>query len=120
MPEPTFGAWLSRRLRSREWSGADLARQIGTGNSTVTQWLGDSRIPSPTSCEKIADALHLDIETVLAAAGHYHPAGDLDPDSPEARIIAMVRRVDWSDPVKVMSIEGVLRMYLDEARRSKR
>lgn len=116
MNEPSFGKWLVRQLQRREWTGADFARRLGTGNSTVTMWLGGTRTPSSSSSERIADALGVDRDVVLALAGHRPLDEEVDPDSPAGRIHSLVDRINWTDE-KVIAIEGLLQMYLDADRK---
>ena len=114
--EPSFGKWLGRQLVRRHWSGADLSRQLGTGTSTVSMWLRDVRTPSPASSERIADALGVDRDVVLALTGHRTLDEEVDPDSPAGRIHSLVDRIEWTDE-KVIAIEGLLQMYLEADRK---
>ncbi len=87
----TFGTWLKRQLMRQEgMNQSDLARKVGTSPGLVSDWLRDVRIPSPESCDKIADALGLDIDEVLVRAGHRPPL--VHDDNPLLRELSAVVR----------------------------
>jgi transcriptional regulator with XRE-family HTH domain len=78
---------------------ADLSRRLETPNATVARWVAGTRRPSPESCDRLADVLHADLDTILALAGH-RPDLDAAPLTDEQAIaIALIRRAD-------LSIEG--------------
>ena len=116
MSEPSFDQWLSRQLRLRDWSGSEFARRLDAHPSTVSFWLRGERIPNPKFCERISDALDLDVETVLAVAGHYRPLDPMDADSIETRLVSLVRAIKW-DEDRAGGIEGILRAYREFDRR---
>lgn len=66
----TFGAWLRDQLVAQQLSQASLVRAIGAHSSVVSRWLNDRDIPRPRSCERLALALGVRPEEVLARAGH--------------------------------------------------
>lgn len=92
-----FGVWLDRQLSRREWSQADLARRLNVQNATVSRWISGVRQPDTESCERIADVLFLDVDEVLAIAGHRPCDIDIDPDAPGEQIAVMARRISWSE-----------------------
>lgn len=97
MPETDdFATWLRRQMDRREWSAADLARKLGVGNSTVAMWLRRERVPSPQSVDRVADVLRVDVDNLLSIAGHRPRVFDIDPDSPEAKLLPYIRAIDWS------------------------
>jgi len=85
---PTFGAWIDSQLIRRQMSQADLARRLETSNSTVSNWIRGGRVPTPESCDKIADVLGLSVDDVLMAAGH-RPRG-LDEWPEDVREVANI------------------------------
>jgi transcriptional regulator with XRE-family HTH domain len=97
VPEVRFPDWLKGQLRRREWTPADFARKLDVGSGTVSMWLNGKRVPGPKSCDLIADALGVDIDVVLTAAGHRPPDIRIDPDSPEARLLPLIRQVPWDE-----------------------
>src|SRR5690242_15637061 len=69
VPEPTFGAWSQRQLERREWTQSDLSRRSGISHGRISDWVRDVRLPNPDSCDKLADALGIELDEVLARAG---------------------------------------------------
>ncbi len=105
---PGIGPWLQRELDRREWRQVDLARRINGSTGMVSQWITGARMPSPESCDRLADVLGADLDHILALAGHRPAALLYEPDAERAAIIAAVRRVDLT-PERV----AVLRALLD-------
>lgn len=120
MPENAFASWLKRQLLRREWTQADLARRLNVSTGTVANWATGSRLPSTASVDRIADVLGIDIDDVLVAAGHRPPTFDIDPDSPEAQLIPLIRQIDWeSRPGRLEEVEAELRFMIDIDRKRK-
>lgn len=65
-----FGDWLGQQLAWREWSPADFERRSKTSKANISRWLSNDRLPDPASCQKIADALRIDLNEILMRAGH--------------------------------------------------
>ena len=59
-----------------------LAEALGVPVQSVSQWVAEDkhRVPGPTSCQKIARGLDLDVDYVLQLAGH-RPADSSNSDS---------------------------------------
>lgn len=95
-----------------------FAQAIGVSHSSVSLWLDGKRVPTPRSIDKIADVLGADLDTLLTIAGHRPQALDDDPDSPEAILSAMVRRVAW-DAGRYELVETMLRTFLEQDRRAR-
>lgn len=89
--------WLKRQLVRREWTQADFSRRLDTSPGNVSRWIKGERVPDPASIDKIADVLGVDLDLVLALAGHRPPDTELDPDDPASRIIALVKQVQWTE-----------------------
>lgn len=100
-----FGRWLQHQLDRRGWRQAEFARRVSASTGTVSHWITGSRLPSPDSCDRIADAFHIDVETVLRQAGHLPDPGTIDEY--EAEIISLVRRIDWTSE-RVLMARGLL------------
>jgi hypothetical protein len=60
-------------------------------------WIAGTRVPDPSSIDRVADVLGVDLDLVLALAGHRPPDTELDPDDPAATVIALVKQVQWND-----------------------
>ena len=86
-----FAAWLRRQLARRDWTQADFARAAGLPTGTVSRWVRGERVPTPLHADLIADVLGVDLDIVLAVAGH---RPNVDPDDPPeiADLIAMIRK----------------------------
>ena len=89
-----FSDWLKDELRRREWNMSDLARRLDISPSVVGRWIRDGRIPTPESCDRIADVLGLDVDRVLVLAGHRPDIERLPISEDQAAVIALVRRVN--------------------------
>ena len=117
----TFGQWLRWQLDRRDLRGADLARLLNTANGNVSRWLRDERVPSTESIERIADVLSLDIDTALTMAGHRPASIDLDPDSPTARLMPLIERVNWDAyPSRLDTLERELMWMIERDREAEK
>ncbi len=101
---------MQRELDRREWRQADLARRINASTGAVSQWVTGVRVPSPESCDRLADVLGADLDHVLALAGHRPAALLYEPDAERAAIIAAVRRVDLT-PERVAVLRTLLEVW---------
>lgn len=70
MQERPFGEWLRDEIDRKGWIPAMLADALGVPDGTVARWLNGARVPSSASCKRIAAALGVDPDLVLAHAGH--------------------------------------------------
>jgi transcriptional regulator with XRE-family HTH domain len=104
----TFGDWLAGQLLSREWSKAEFARRLGVSNGDVSRWVRGVRIPRPDTVDKIADVLGVDVDLALTMAGHRPPVFRIEPGTPEARLLPLIRQVPWD--------ERQLRMFEEQLR----
>jgi transcriptional regulator with XRE-family HTH domain len=86
---------LESELRRRDMRQADLARRLHTSTGTVSDWINNKRLPSPTSVERISDVLVLDYDLVATKAGYRPAIHEVPPDSREARAAHLVTRIDW-------------------------
>lgn len=103
MSTEAFPDWLKRQLIRREWSQADLARKLDIGSGMVSRWARGERVPSSDSCERIAEALGVDADYVLALAGHRPAIHEDDPTT--AAIVSLVRKIKWTEdrnPIRSM------------------
>lgn len=83
-----------------------MARLIGVGSTTLNQWTLGRKLPDAESADKVADALGVDRDFVLAMVG-IRPVED--DDAPEVQeFVATIRRVDWSVPGRVEVMRGIL------------
>lgn len=114
MPGRTeFAEWLDNERIQRGWNKSELARRVGKLPSVVSRWLTAEWGPDATSCLNIANALGVDIDFVLALAGHETRARH--PESTNARQLAsMIPYIDWAKPSRYSTISGLFRMYRAE------
>jgi transcriptional regulator with XRE-family HTH domain len=104
MQQESFGVWLARQLRRREWTQADLARQTGISSGRISEWVRGTRLPNSESAIRLADALHEDADHVLALSGH-RPNAFAEDDPETAAVVATVRNIRWTearDPIRTM------------------
>jgi len=93
----------------------EFAHKVGTSTGTVSMWVMGKRIPDPASCDRIADALGIDLDIVLYQAGHRPqatPPSTPDPSDPRTEILRLVKRVDWSDSRTFNLVSGMLRQIV--------
>lgn len=105
-----FGTWLLQELARREMTQAEFSRRAGFSSGVISLWVNGDRAPSPDSCQRIADALYLDIDEVLDAAGIRRNVTLDDPQT--AEFVAQLRRVRWN-PDRVMAMKSLLGSWLE-------
>jgi transcriptional regulator with XRE-family HTH domain len=52
----SIGAAITRNLKAKGWSQADLARRLGVSRSTVTDWCKGRKNPRGRGLDRLADA----------------------------------------------------------------
>jgi transcriptional regulator with XRE-family HTH domain len=112
MRETQFAQWFAARLAALPMTVPEFRHKSGFSSSTVSQWLNAKRVPSPASCDVIADVLHVDRDKVLALAGHRPPDVELAPDDPIADLNAMLRRIAWDDE-RIATIRAIIGQWYD-------
>ena len=108
-----FAKWFQRQLDRRELTRSDFARAVDKAPARVSEWANGKRIPDPTSCDLIADALGVDLDVVLFQAGHRPMTQPVSPDDPRVDIHGLVDRVTWT-PGNVKMITRILRTMLED------
>lgn len=104
-PEASYGAWMREEMRRREWRQADFARATEIDVSMVSRWL-QGRRPDPASLERVAEALGVDLDTLLTLAGH-RPRTPRDDDPRVAALVAKVRQITWT-PERYLIVDAML------------
>jgi transcriptional regulator with XRE-family HTH domain len=67
----TFPGWLGARMRERGLRHlADLEYLAGIADATASDWRRGLNRPSRESCARLAEALGVPVDEVLAAAGY--------------------------------------------------
>lgn len=110
-----FGEWFRRQLKSRGLKQVEFADRIEVDKGVVGNWFRGNRLPTPQSCEKIANGLHINPDTVLDVAGYRDLDLIVDPDSAEAKLLPLIRKINWdADPMRLeglmFQLEGWLRV----------
>jgi len=69
MGSEKFAEWLKRELESKHWRQADLAKATHLDSAVISNLINGKRGPGIDTCNTIARALDLPLETVYRAAG---------------------------------------------------
>jgi transcriptional regulator with XRE-family HTH domain len=118
MVSSEFGLWFKRQLRLRRWTQADFSHEFHFSAAGVSRWITGERVPTPESCERIAEAFGVDVDLVLTQAGHRPAVEPIDPNDPVIGIIGLVKRVEWNDE-RLAGMRAALIVY-QEIDRKKR
>lgn len=93
-----FSDFLKAELRARDWNPRDLAMAARVSRQIAYDWANGVTIPTTTSCGKIAEALGLDLDRVLAEAEHRPAAGSQpEPTGPHAELAVIARVLPAND-----------------------
>lgn len=115
MPMPTtpdmapFNAWFAYQLKRRDMNQTEFAERAGIAPGVVSNWVTGRRKPTIESATRIADALDVDVATVLARLG-----ADVDTGTDDERLAAitgMLRRARLT-PDRYATIEAILSGWL--------
>lgn len=108
--------FLTSLINRRGISPSRLAKEIGVSHATVSRWLARKDVPSPQSCEKLADYGGVRVEWLLSLA-RYLPALETAGATqwPEFREYARLKYPDELDEDVITMIEDLI-----ERRRRKR
>ena len=68
--EPSLVSFLKDIMRRRNRLASQLAQDIGISHATVSRWLSGKDVPSPRSCQKLAEYSGVPLPKVLSLAGH--------------------------------------------------
>ena len=110
--------WLQSQIDRREWTQSDFARRVGASTGLVSMWLAGKRVPSPASCDRIADVFGLPVDDVLTLAGHRPATEPIRPDDPRAELIGLVKRVRLT-PERVWLLRQQLQGMIEYDRKEK-
>jgi len=64
-----FSAYLQRRMTELGLQVDELARQVGVSPSSIRRWVSGQRVPSKANCDRIAQALGDEPDSVRLSAG---------------------------------------------------
>lgn len=122
MGRSQFATWLAQQLAQKNLSQAELARRVKTSTGSVSMWINGQRVPDPSSIDKIADVLFVDVDEVLAIAGH-RPRLPMDQLQKLHRLVdPYAKLLDWDDPEVQLALESALQQQVrvKEMREGKR
>lgn len=112
-----WGNWLRRQIVLSGLSRQQFANKAKVAKSTVSRWISGDR-PSAKQIERIADALVMDPETVMRAVGYLDLDLEIDPNSPTARLMPLIEKVNWDDyPERLHTLEMELRFMIETDRK---
>ena len=112
-----FGSWLQSMILSRGMNQAEFAEKVDASPTTVSRWI-NGRVPAGKYLQRIADVLLLDYDLVATKAGYRPTTLDRhrDPESPEAQLMPLIQRIDWTDD-RLSSAMALLRSFVEASRR---
>jgi len=88
---------------------SQLAAALGFSHSTVRRWLIGEDIPSPRSCQRVAEYAGVPLEKVLAIVGHLPGISEKrPPDWPEFREYAQQKYPAELDEDLITMIEDLI------------
>jgi len=61
-----FGRQLQRLMLAKGWNQSDLARRAGVGRDAISTYINGRSVPEPLNRQKIADALGVSVEELVA------------------------------------------------------
>lgn len=122
-----FGDFLLAEMEQQELGIAEFTRKSGIGYAVVQRWIDPDHskrmLPSSANCHRIADALKIDEDEVLLAAGHRRPRKVRSTPLPpfQEELHAMLRRVErylQATPVEEWSplMRPTLEAHIDQIR----
>ena len=90
-------------------SASHLAVELGLSHATMSRWLSQKDVPSPTSCQRLAELSGAPLERVLSLAGHMPALPDGDPaELPEFREYARMKYPGELDADLIGMIEDLI------------
>jgi len=114
--ELPFITFLKSLMHRRKRLPSQLAKDLGISHATVSRWLSGDDIPSPRSCQKLAEYSGVPPENILFITGHLpRVAEPVSTDWPEFREYARQKYPDELDEDLIAMIEDLI-----ERRRQRR
>lgn len=89
----TFGDWLAKEVRDRNWNLSDLARAAGLRASTLSRVMSETSKAGPSVCRAVAKALKLPEETVFRQAGLLSPLPAAESDQTLPELLEVARQL---------------------------
>lgn len=111
----SFGSFIKRKIAERGLNQRQAALRIGATSGMMSNWVNDSRKPSPEYVVKLAALLAVDVDEMMIRAG-YRPRRDTDLHPKRAELLEVARQL----PIEEADIAiGFLKWRLEEAYRPK-
>ena len=103
-------------MRRRKRKPSQLAADLGVSHATVSRWLSGMDVPSPRSCQRLAEYSGVPVEKILAIVGHLPEIAEKPPAQwPEFREYARHKYPAELDEDLITMIEDLI-----ERRRAKK
>ena len=71
LPDELMGPFLKELMRNRRRLPSQLAAELGISPATIGRWLYGKCIPSPKSCQILAEYSGVPLKRILYIAGHW-------------------------------------------------
>ena len=108
--------FLKEVMRRRKRKPSQLAADLGVSHATVSRWLSGADVPSPRSCQRLAEYSGVPVEKILAIVGHLPRIAEKPPAQwPEFREYARHKYPAELDEDLITMIEDLI-----ERRRAKK
>ena len=108
--------FLKEVMRRRKRKPSQLAADLGVSHATVSRWLSGMDVPSPRSCQRLAEYSGVPVEKILAIVGHLPEIAEKPPAQwPEFREYARHKYPAELDEDLITMIEDLI-----ERRRAKK
>jgi transcriptional regulator with XRE-family HTH domain len=112
----SFASFLEELLRRRKRKPSQMAADLGISHATVSRWLSGKDIPSPRSCDRLAEYSGVPAEKILNIVGHLPSISERPSiDWPEFREYARQKYPTEIDEDLITMIEDLI-----ERRRAKK
>lgn len=107
--EDSIVIFLNELMERRGISPSRLASYLGLSHASLSRWLSHKDIPSPRSCQKIAEFSGVPLMRILSLAGHVPFSPDGSPAKwPEFREYARGKYARELDDDLIMMIEDLI------------
>jgi len=104
-----FITFLSDTMKRRGRIPSQLAADIGVSHTSVSRWLSGKDLPSPQSCQKLADYASVPLQRVLSMVGYLPWVSETGPEAwPHFRQYAEEKYPNELDDDLITMIEDLI------------
>ena len=97
-----FSGWLIAKMKEKDWSQSELARESGLTRQAISYYLSDkSKQPDEFALQKIAKAFDIPIEKVYREAGLLPPAIHIDEEMEQ--ILHEIEKLPKADREEILA-----------------